>query len=274
MMVMKKIFFMGFFFLQILSIHADERPFQSGEELKYDIRYKYGLVMLKAGTANYNIKDSKYQEEFSYQTILDFKTTSFFDKIYKIRDTLYSEINEEMSPLYHIRKINEGNTHYWEEIFTRKCSSSYSEVRVKRANKDRVKFDTIISSTNFGFDILSVFVFARSLDFTQLKYGQSFNISTFIGKDKINMIVHFEGQSVIERSERLKYKAYKLSVDITDEFFHESKNAMEIWISDDKNRIPLKLKAKLKIGAAEADLTYCKNLKHPFTSEVIIPPRR
>jgi hypothetical protein len=117
-------------------------------------------------------------------------------------------------------------------------------------------------------------MFARSLDYAQLKHGQSFNITTFVGRDRVNMIVHFDGQSVIERNEKLKYKTLKLSVDITDEVFHEAKNAMEIWISDDKNRVPLKLKAKLKIGAAEADLTYYKNLKHPFTSEVRIPSRR
>jgi hypothetical protein len=265
---MKKLIFTGFFLLQILLIQADDLSFQGGEELRYDIRYKYGLVMLKAGTANYYIKDSKYQEEPSYRTILNFKTTSFFDKVYKIRDTLYSEISDKANPLFHVRKVNEGKTHYWEEIYIRKCSPTYSEVRVMRANQERVKFDTIISSDNLGFDILSIFTFARSLDFSQLKHGQSFYISTFVGKDKVNIIVHFEGQFIITNSNKLKYRTYKLSIDITDKVFNESKSAMEIWISDDKNRIPLKLKAKLKIGAAEADLSDSKNLKYPFTSEM------
>jgi hypothetical protein len=269
----KKLLLISCFFLLVLKVQAEDIPFQYGEELKYDIRYKYGLVMLKAGTANYRIRESYYQNESSFQTILDFKTSSFFDKIYKIRDTMRSESNSKLEPMYHIRKINEGNTSFLEEVFIQKHSPFFSEVRVRREKYGTVRFDTILTSESVGYDILNMFTFARSLDYPNLQQGQSFKITTFVGRDKVNIIVHFEGQSVITKSETLKYKAYKLVVDITDEVFKESKSAMEVWISDDKNRIPLKLKAKLKIGAAEADLTYYNNLKYPLSSEIKIPRR-
>jgi hypothetical protein len=49
---------------------------------------------------------------------------------------------------------------------------------------------------------------------------------------------------------------------------------MEVWVSDDENHIPVKLKAQLKIGAAEAILSSCKNLKYPLSSEINIPASR
>lgn len=247
-------------------------PFQDGEELNYDIHYKYGLVMVKAGSARYAVNTITFNNQPSYRTTLNFKTSSFFDKIYKIRDTLTSYVNDpKLVPLYHYRVLNEGDTHFTEKLFVRKHSSTYSEVRVIREKNKEVKLDTILNANNLGYDILNVFVFARTLDYPKLETGRSFRITTFVGKRKSNIIVRYAGQAVIDKGNNVKYRAQKLNVDIADEVFNASKNSMEIWISDDKNRIPIKIKAKLKIGSAEADLASYKNLKNPFDAEVKIP---
>ena len=267
---MKNIFLLSYLFLFIFSACA-EAPFQAGEVLKYDINFKWGPVMMKAGTANYTIQKSFYEGNPTCKTTLDFRTTSFFDGIFKIRDTLFSHINNDIEPLYHIRKINEGKTHFWEEVFVESYGKDYTKVRVRKQNTETVKFDTTLVSDNAGYDMLSIFTFARTLNYPELTYGQTFHISSFVGKDKVNVTVHFKGQSVITKNRYTKYKTYLLAVDIGDPAFNESKNAMEIWVSDDKNHVPLKLKAKLKIGAAEANLIFWENLKYPFTSEVKIP---
>jgi hypothetical protein len=269
---MKRILLLLGLFLSFSSLRSEEIPFKEGEILKYDIDFKWGLVMMKAGTANYTIREGSYENNPTYKVTLDFKTTSFFDGIFKIRDTLFSHINRvDLEPLYHIRKINEGKSRYWEEVFVKTHSENYTEARVKRENRETVKFDTTIVSQNAGYDMLSIFSFARTLDYPQLTQGETFHISSFIGKNKVNITVHFMGQTVIEKSDFVKYKAYRLRIDIGDDAFNESKNAMEMWISDDNNHIPLKIKAKLKIGAAEANLKSWQNLKYPLTSEVKIP---
>jgi hypothetical protein len=272
-MMMKNIALIGCFFLFLPWARANDLPFRDGETLKYDIHYKYGLVMLKAGTAEYAINAGSYNNKNAWNSTLYFKTSSFFDKIFKIRDSLYSQVNENLEPLYHRKEINEGHTYFREEVIFTKFGSTYSEAHVRRKNLEKVKLDTILHANNYGFDILNVFMFARSLDYPRLKMGDSFNLSAFIGKRKVNIIVHFKGQAVIEKSETLKYNTYKLALDITDEAFNGSENVMEIWISNDENHIPLKMKAKLKIGAAEAELTSYKNLKYPLSSEIKIPPR-
>jgi hypothetical protein len=271
---MKTISLLLSLFLSAFSLHAEDAPFKEGEMLKYDVNFKWGLVMMKAGTANYSIQKDSYENNPTYKTTLVFKTTSFFDGIFKIRDTLFSHINDnDLEPLYHIRRINEGKTHFWEEVFVRDHSENYTKARVRRGNPETVKFDTTIVSDNAGYDMLSIFSFARTLDYSRLMQDEIFHISSFIGKDKVNITVHFKGQSVVEKNAFVKYKAYRLVIDIGDTAFNESKNAMEIWVSDDKNHIPLKIKAKLKIGAAEANLTSWQNLKYPFTSEVKISAR-
>lgn len=250
-------------------------PFLQGEEFHYDIYYKYGLVMLKAGRSRYHIDITTYNNQSAYKSSLDFKTVSFFDKVFKIRDTLNSYISiPDLVPLFHNRNVNEGNYHYTEQIFVHQQSPIYSEVRVIQEKNNQVRFDTILNANDLGYDILNVFMFVRTLDYSEMKQGDSFRFTVFMGKDIINIIAHYAGPMVIEKSKWLKYKAIKLNVDITDAAFKEPDNSMEIWISDDENKIPLKLKAKLKIGAAEAILSSYKNLKHPFSAKIIIPHRK
>jgi hypothetical protein len=257
--------------LVIPNSFAQDIPFQNGEELHFDIHYKYGVVVMKGGTARYCLNITNYNRKQTLKSSLDFKTTSFFDKIYKIRDTLNSYATiPDLKPIYNYRNVNEGNTHFIEELFVQKHGDSYSEVRIKRTREGEVRMDTILSANNLGYDFLNVFLFVQDLDYSKVSPGNTYNLTAFFGKKKINIIIRYRGQAILEKSETLKYKALRLTIDIVDEAFTESQNAMEVWVSDDENHIPLKLKAKLKIGAAEADLSSYKNLKYPLTSEIKI----
>ena len=40
--------------------------------------------------------------------------------------------------------------------------------------------------------------------------------------------------------------------------------SLTLWISDDKNRLPIRLKADVLVGSIKADLENFKNPKHPF----------
>jgi len=270
---MKQLIFTIYFLLSLMALSASDLPFQAGEKLSFDIHYKYGLVMLKAGTANYVIKSNTYANKNSYHSTLDFKTSSFFDRIFKMRDTLRSNITEDLRPLYHKRSVNEGNYQFAEEMFFRKFTPEYSEVRIKRVSNQLLKFDTILTSNILTYDILNLILFIRSYDYTQWQATPVRYVSTFVGRDKVMITVRYEGQSVVEKSDTLKYKTYKIAFDFTDSVFNESKNAIEVWLSDDKNRIPVKMRAKLRIGAVEVYLTSWQNLKYPLSSEIKIPVR-
>lgn len=254
-----------------LTVWADELPFKNNEVLKYDIRYKYGIMMVKGGDAVQSLRVSN-NKDAAIKSTLTFKTTSFFDKIYKIRDTLSSQMNYKVQPQYYLRKVNESDTKYKEETFFEAFGKSHSKARVLRVGQSgQVKLDTLHVADNYAFDFLSIFTYIRTLDIASLPLGSTQNLSIFAGKRKINIIIRFQGQAIIERNDYLKYKTYKLELDIVDEIFNESKNAIEVWISDDRNQIPIKIKAKLKIGAAEIDLKSHENLKYPFSAEIKIP---
>jgi Protein of unknown function (DUF3108). len=228
---------------------------------------------MKAGTAQYKVNDARYNNLPVHETSLKLKTSSFFDKIFKIRDTLHVYTDWNVEPMYYIRNIHEGSTEYKEETFFQTFSSNQTKVRTIRTNDEGIKFDTIMIANTKGFDFLSIFAYMRTWDYASIPIETTHNLVVFMGKKQTNVILRFKGQSILEKNENLKYKTYRVELDIADAAFSESKNAMEAWISDDKNHIPLKIKAKLKVGAMEVDIANHKGLKYPLSSEIKIPRR-
>lgn len=48
----------------------------------------------------------------------------------------------------------------------------------------------------------------------------------------------------------------------------KEKESVTLWVSDDRNRIPIRMQADLAIGSIKVDLEKFKNLKHPFRIEI------
>ncbi|MDR0427588.1 MAG: DUF3108 domain-containing protein [Dysgonamonadaceae bacterium] len=261
-----------FFFAALIKTEAQgARPFPAGELLKFDVKYKYGLIHMKGGTANYRTQYCNYDQKKAVCSSLDFKTTSFFDKIHKMRDTLISYASIPFfKPLFHHRSVDEGNAYFIEEMNVLTHNPSYSEMNVKRYKNNEMVIDTIIKTDVEGYDILNILLVIRNADFDKLEIGEKRNVATFLGRRKVNVIIRYDGQSILEKNKNHKFNTRKFSVDITDDVFTETSEAMTVWISDDENRIPIKMKAKLKIGAAEANLTSYKNLTYPLSSEIIL----
>jgi hypothetical protein len=180
----------------------------------------------------------------------------------------------DIVPLFHGQNINEGSYHFQDELVFREYTPFYTEISAKRRRNDEIRFDTILSVNNLGFDLLNIVLFVRKLDYSTIKQGDLFRLSIFVGKKQTNIIIRYAGQSVVEKGPDIKYKTLKLNIDIADNVFNASKNSMEVWLSDDENKIPVRMKAKLKIGAAEANLSSYKNLKKPFEAKIKIPRRK
>ena len=57
----------------------------------------------------------------------------------------------------------------------------------------------------------------------------------------------------------LKFRPYVMAGRVFKE-----EESVTLWVSADKNKIPLKIKADLRVGSIVADLEAFKGLSHPF----------
>jgi hypothetical protein len=184
-----------------------------------------------------------------------FRTNSFFDNIFLIRDTLtaYATL-PDFNPLYHSRIVHEGNTHFTEKVWTRVFGSDSTQWQVKRLEQGKTRVDTMLYAPNAGYDFINIFLYLRQLNYSGFNPGDTRYVTTVLGDKKVNLIIRYAGSTRLKAGGKQPHKAFYLLIDISNEVFSEAKSAMEVWISDDEHHIPLKMKAKLKIGAAEAEL--------------------
>lgn len=251
----------------------DNSTFSPGEKIYFDVYFKWGILMPKAGTAVMSIDDISFRGKEAIRQQLTFRTTGLIEKAFSMRDTVNTYYTPRLLPLFYEKHALEDGYYVVDEMdFIYKDNKTY--IPTKRYDRHRTKIDTTHVVNGCMFDILGVTMYLRSLNMDNVEIGDEFPASFVMGRDVVEIRYRYAGQSIIERSETVKYKTLKFDMDVYDDAVTQTRNAFEIWISDDENHIPIKIRAKLKIGAAEAYFRKVTGNRYPLSSEVIIPTRK
>lgn len=247
-------------------------PFVTGEKVNYALYFKWGILMPKAGQASIDYRKTNEDNAPGYSYRLLFRTTGMFESIYKMRDTLASFHDKDRVLIRSGKNSNEGGYYSIDKI-TFSYKGDEVSAHSLRYSPTRVRIDTMLVSEGCTFDMMSSLLYLRSLDYKKLKNGDRFSFKVMIGRDVVNVGFNYRGQEILER-DNAKFKTLHFSMDIYDDVFEQSESAAEIWIGDDENRIPVRLRAKLKLGAAEAYYTSSSGLKYPLTCRIEMPKER
>lgn len=244
--------------------------FSNGEQVDFDVYYKWGIIMPRAGSASMTIKESTYNSTPVWHTHLLINSSSFMDKFFKIRDTVENYVTRQHPRLlYSSKRTSEGGYYQIDNlVYTYKDNRTY--VHSFRRNNRVVKIDTVLVGGDCVMDLLGSFLLARSFNWNNLDIGVSYALQVGMGRSMIKVNYRYEGQRVIER-DNVKFRTRLFIADIYDAAFTETKESLELWIGDDENHIPIKMRAKLSIGAMEAYYKSSKNLQHPLSCRIEVP---
>ncbi|HSH53034.1 MAG TPA: DUF3108 domain-containing protein, partial [Bacteroidales bacterium] len=80
--------------------------------------------------------------------------------------------------------------------------------------------------------------------------------------------VRFLGREVIKLHNKQKFKTIKFSALLVEGTIFKGGEDLLIWVTDDLNRIPVLIEAKILIGSVKATLLSTENLKFPLDSEI------
>lgn len=112
-------------------------------------------------------------------------------------------------------------------------------------------------------DLLSAFYYARTLDLQNAKIGQEFVINTFFDMEMYPLKIKFLGREEVE-TKLGEFNCLKFSPMVEKGRVFKEEEDMTLWISDDANKVPIRLKANLLVGAIKMDLVEHKNLSRPL----------
>ena len=236
-----------------------EDAFQSGEWFKF--RVHYGLI--NAGYATLEVQDGVINNKKVYHVIGKGYSTGMSRFFFKV-DDLYESYFDKVTgnPYKYIRKINEGGYTKNQEGFFNQASD---RVLVKDYENKTEKTFVIPNNTQ---DIVSTFYYLRNYPtINKLKVGESVAIDMFFDEETTKFRLKFIGREDIDTKFGVIPTMIFRPLVQSGRVFKEQE-ALTVWISDDDNKVPIRIQASLTVGSIKADLDGFKGLKNSFTIKV------
>ncbi len=254
-------------FLDGFSQEVPVSSFQAGEEITYIISYNWGFIWIDVGEATFKITEKEINGKKYFVITAIGQTYKSWDKFFKVRDLYQSVISQkDFKPVYYVRNVDEGGyTINIKYRFNRHKKLAYSEYE---SYKKPFYRDTI-PVTDDTYDLLSIIYKARNLDYTSMTKGQKVPIDILLDNELTNVYFRYLGPTVFKNKKIGKYNTIKFSVmTVAGEVFKETQESLQLWVSDDKNRLPLWVESPISVGSVKVRLARYKGLKYPLSSKI------
>jgi len=233
----------------------EPNAYDVGEWFKF--RIHYGFV--NAGYATLEVKESVRDNKKVFHAIGKGYTVGMSRFFFKVDDNYESYFDKETNkPYQFVRKISEGG-------YTKNQEGFFNQDNNKVLVKDyKSKTEKTFSVTENVQDIVSTFYFLRNhSNVDNLKVGESIVVDMFFDNEIYKFKLKFIGREQLStKFGTAPTKIFRPIVQ-SGRIFKEDES-LTVWISDDKNKIPLRIKANLAVGSIKADLDSYKGLKNQF----------
>lgn len=232
--------------------------FQNGESITFKVFYTLAGMYIGAGEANFQVGLTNLNNKPVYHAIGDGKTYSFYDSFFKVRDKYESYIDTaSLQPYKFVRNVYEGGY------------TKYQTVNFDRSAKKAV--------TNYGTftvpecvqDVVSSIYYARNINFNKYKAGDKIPFSMFLDDETYNLYIRYMGKETI-KTKYGKFKAIKFKPLLVKGTIFEGGEKMTVWVSDDGNKIPLRIESPISVGSVKVDMMSYRNLRYPLSSLVSV----
>lgn len=252
---MKKIIIVFLFITTVSFTSKETDAFDVGEWFKF--RIHYGLV--NAGYATMEVREATVNSKKVFHVVGRGYTAGMSRFFFKVDDIYESYIDKTTgNPYQYIRNIDEGG-------YTKNQQGFFSQSENKILVKDyKHKTEKTLSIAKNTQDILSSFYYLRNYpNIDKIKTGEFVAIDMFFDDETTKFRLKFLGRENI----RTKFGVVQTMIFrplVQSGRVFKEEESLTIWISDDDNKLPVRVKASLAVGSLKADLEAFKGLKYPF----------
>ncbi len=228
--------------------------FTYGEELVYRVHYGFitaAKIKLKVGNEAVKVHDRP-----TYHLIADGRTLSTFDWLFKVRDRFESYMDMEyMAPLKYIKSVKEDAYSDVDLVF---FDHDTKRIKGKKKNMD---------CPVYVQDVIGAIYYARTIDYKLATKGQVFPIDVYLDQQIYNLEFKYLGKETI-KSDIGKVKCIKIKPKAVADRVFKDDQSITLWVSDDENKIPIRIEAALAVGSLKVDLTNYQGLKNSFRAKL------
>jgi hypothetical protein len=232
--------------------------FQNGEELLFKVTF--GFFDAAEAKMVINPTISSVNSQPSYKIDVYGQTLGIF-KLFRVNDNWGSYLDTaKIIPHLSYRHIEEGKYRKHERVlFDHKKKNAH----VKLYDKENVN---LVDTKDYKVpenvqDIVSGFYYLRTMNLKNLKKGDQITLTGFFDKEIYNLKLIYGGKEVIKT--RLgPYDTFIFSPVMPKNKIFRGEQPVTVWITDDKNKIPIKIKAKLMVGSLDMEIMEASGLRN------------
>jgi hypothetical protein len=228
--------------------------FQVGEKLRYRVTYGF----MDAGEAIMEVNSTSKKN--NGREMLHLKgtgrTLGGFNTFYKVHDVYESYVDKKgIFPWFFIRRVDEGGYKINQDY-----TFFHENLKVNNGAGKELKIPMGIQ------DMVSSFYYARTLDFKNMKKGDIIEFKCFMDDEIWPLKIKYVADETIH-IRKGKFSCKKFIPVVQKGRYFKSENDLNFWITNDNNRIPILVKAKIPVGTVKLHLVGWEGLKHPLVKE-------
>lgn len=232
-----------------------QNVYKDGEFLKFRVRYG----VFNTSYASLLLKEENYNGKKVFHALGKGETTGLARWFFKVDDTYESYFDVQTgAPYFFNRDIYEGG-------YTKKLHFFFQpekgEVLIKNLENQQEK--TISIAQGVKDVVTALYYFRNNPIINTLQKGDEVSLDMIFDDDEIfKFRLRFLGKEKIKtlfgEVNTLVFRPL-----VQDGRVFKEQESLTLWVSDDANKIPLKVKASLRVGSLVAELTDFQNLKYP-----------
>ena len=228
--------------------------FHAGESLSLIVFYNALGIYINAGTANITVNSERLFNKPVFHIVGTGSTNSKYDWIFKVRDRYETYIDTvTLQPYKFIRSISEGGY------------KKYENITFNQTANTAITTQGVFKVPNCINDVVGAVYYARNIDFNKYKPGDRIPFFMFLDNEVYNMYIRYEGKQTV-KTRYGKFRAIKFKPLLLKGTIFEGGEKMTVYVSDDANKIPLRIESPLLVGSVKVDMMSYDNLRFPLTS--------
>lgn len=234
----------------------ENTSFIDGEELVYKAYYNWKVVWIPAGEVRFRVSES--EDEYKMEAVG--KSYVSYDNFFRVRDFYSTTVDKEtLRPKTFVRYIEEGKYKKFDSLYFDHNNGIVHSFNGKTKEKARNQQFEIEACT---LDLLSVMYSLRNTNVEDYSPGEFLDISMFIDEETYPIRVVYDKKEKKKIKGLGKFPSLKVKPELIVGNVFKKGDVMNIWVSDDKNKIPLLIESPISIGSVKAVLKSYSGLRH------------
>ena len=238
----------------------NELAFGNGETLEYTVSYHWGFIWVDAGEVRFKATKLKDQRWHYLCTASSYQR---YDWLFKVRDTFETISKPEpLLPSIYRGRTMEGSAESVSEYY---FNEQHTSLLIKSREADEVISKTLKINDQIS-DVLTATYKTRSIDWQRFAFGEGIILQMIMNNALLQLPVNYVAKDTLKLSTGETFACLQFDASLPEGSIFMAGEAIRVWVSDDKNRLPVRIEAKIKIGSIEIQLAKYQQLAHPLHS--------